>query len=75
MARLSLPDKAIAAFDQRQERWGSDFGKLITHSEITNFLAVLDEPDFEGYEARDMMEGKILTEAFWAMARDSDEET
>ena len=75
MAMLSLPGKAIAAFEQYQERWPDEFGRLIIHSERVHILSVLDEPDFEGYEARDMMERKIFTEAFWAMARDSDEET
>lgn len=75
MAKLSLPGKAIAAFEQEQRRWANKFGDLITHFELTDVLAVLDEPEFEGYEERQLLERKIFTEAFWAMARDSDKET
>lgn len=75
MAKLSLPGKAIAAFEQEQSRSADEFGDLITHFELADVLSVLDEPEFEGYEERKLLEGKIFTEAFWAMARDSDEET
>jgi hypothetical protein len=74
MAMLSLPDKAIAAFEQRQERWGSDFGRLITHSEITNFLAVLDEPEFEYYKERDLLESQMYYAHIVEMGKTSDKE-
>lgn len=55
MAMLSLPGKAIAAFEQRQERWGNDFGNLITHSRITDVLSVLDEPEFESHKEHEFL--------------------
>jgi len=74
MAMLSLPGKAIAAFEQRQERWPNEFGRLITHSDITNILALLDEPEFESYKERDLLESQMYYAHIVEMGKNSDKE-
>ena len=66
MAILHLPSHAIVAHEHRQQEWAHEYGGGTDRIDLAEALALLDEPEFEGYAEHDRQDGEAAVAEWYA---------